>query len=220
MHGHEVRAFHPAEHAPNLFGCGVHVFPGVVRADAEHSEVRARDAVEGAGVGGVAGEEDSARVVFYKVAVEASAAIDNAAGAPMGGREGGDAEAGDGEILARRDFVNSFEACGDEPGGAGCGDDGCAHIGERLKGWQVEVIEVGVGDEQQADAFDRGRANGAWHDALRADRSAGDANTDPTRQHRVYKDGPIAQLRDDRCVTQPGGGELIGSEFKLGGGMV
>lgn len=47
------------EHAPGLFGGGVHVIPGVVGADAEDREVDRFEVVVGFGLGGIAREEDA-----------------------------------------------------------------------------------------------------------------------------------------------------------------
>lgn len=75
------------EHAPDLFGRGVHVVPGVVRADAESREIDGTDRLCGTGdlfgVGGIAGENEGALRVGERVAERAAPSIEDDACAPV-----------------------------------------------------------------------------------------------------------------------------------------
>ncbi len=146
VHGQQVAGAAGDEHAPDLFRGGVHVFPGVVGADAEDGEVDLAEFVEGFGVGGVAGEEDGAFVVAEEVGVDASLAVEPGAGAPVAWREG--FESGTVEIdgLAGREFDDVGEALGNEFAAARRDDDGGAFVGEPGERGLVEVVVVGVGD--------------------------------------------------------------------------
>ena len=84
-------------------------------------------------------------------------AVPGVAGAPVLGAEGGEGEALEGAGLAPgelEDVREAVRAAGDEAPGAGGGDDGGVLVGEGGEGWAVEVVVVGVGDEDEVGAWE------------------------------------------------------------------
>lgn len=153
MHGQEESPACFTVHGPHLLGRGVLGDPGVVCANSEDGEVGSVDSSEGGCDRGIASEEDAGPWRFEYVGVVATMAIPDGACAPVGGLEGGERHHGKVEPSPPGEFMHGAEACGDERAGVGGGDDGGARVGESGERGTIEVVEVGVGDEDQIDGW-------------------------------------------------------------------
>lgn len=179
MDGEQASTRGGREHLPDLLGRGVLVLPRVVGADAKKGEINRTDAAEGVGACGVACGDGSTVVRDDDVGVEAAAEVEPGASAPVGGADGSDGKVLDFAFVVPVEFDDVAEAARDQAAGAACGDDGGARRGERGEGRTVEVVVVGVGDEDRVGRWKRRGIDGA-RTAGGAERERAEARADTT----------------------------------------
>lgn len=205
--GHEGAGAAGDEHAPCLLGGGVHVLPGFVGADAEDGEVDLAEVVEGAGEGGVAGDEGAASGALDEVTVVSAAPVEGGASAPVLGADGGDPDAALLPGCAPVELEGACEAPGDEAAGAARGDDHGASVGERGEGGAVEVVEVGMGDEDEINRGEGGHLGCAGL-ASEPEDGAPHADADASAEDGVGDDPEPGDAEEDGRVPQPDRSEL------------
>lgn len=211
VHGEDVLGLGVSGHFPDLLGVGVGVDPGVVGTDAEDGEVDAAesvaDAFEGLGVGGVSGVEDAVVGGLEEVTVEAPMAIPHGSGAPMVGAEGADLEAVEVEFVVPVEFDFFAEALWDEAFGVLGGDDFGVLSDELSEAGLVEVIEVGVRDEDEVNGWEFvGRE--VWiAEAFHADGVGPKVDADAFGKDGIGEDPEVVEAEKDGGVSEPGGGE-------------
>lgn len=214
-----------AVHGPGFLGGGVGVVPGFVAADAEGGEFEVAEAVEGVGHGGVAGEEDAAAVgVAEDVAVVAAAAVEGGAGAPVAWAEGGDVElarvTGECVLAVPVELDHFAEALGNEARGFAGGDDADLGVGEGLQRGDVEVVKVGVREEDEVDRRQSVDGEGERVVAREAEGATGEADADAVAEDGVEEDGEAGEAGEDRAVAEPCRCEWGGGEAGEGNGGV
>lgn len=127
--------------------------------------------------------------------------------APVAGAEGGEVEAVDGCGGVPGEFGDVGEATGDEFACGGGGDDAGARVGEGFEGGFVEVVEVGVADEDEVDGGELVDERGVG-EAARAEDEGPEADADLGAEDGVGEDGLAVQAEEDGAVPEPGeGGE-------------
>lgn len=205
------------KHRPDLFGRGVGVFPRVVGADAEDGEIGRADAFEGVGGGGVSSEEDACGGggVFDEVRVEPAVVINGCACTPVGGFACGEAEIAATDATIPRELDDFGEAGGNQAARLSGGNDGrplCRTGGEALERWAIEMVKVGVRDEDDVDLWEVINIDGGGDKARDAERDAAHAHADAMRKDRIGEDGLGTDAEQDAGVTDPAGRERVRGE--------
>lgn len=191
--------------------------PALVGADAEQGEVEPGERVERVCRGRVPGEEGAGVAVLDEIRVVAAPAVERVACAPVIRFECGDAEASNAECAVPGEFDDASESPGEEPARAASGDDGGVRVGEGFEGGKVEMIEVGVGEEDDVDASEGRGWDGGVLEAGRADGASDEARADAMVQHGVGEDRGLGKTEKGRGVAEPAGGESSGRQERGGG---
>lgn len=164
--GHDGACAGVLGHVEGLFWGGVGGEVGVVSGDADAGEVDTAGLAEGfpsIEVSGVGAEEDSVLGGFEEEAAVAAVGVGEDTCAPVFEGYGGDAEVAEGLGVGGGEFVDGGEAeVGEEVGAAGGSEDGGVAVmaGEAAQGGAVEVVEVGVGDEDGVEPWQVGEGEG------------------------------------------------------------
>jgi len=160
VHGDHVAGVEIAEGVEGFFGVHVDLAAahGFVGADGEDGEVDGgggTDFGEAVEVGAVAAVEDGAAGgIADEEAAEAAVDIVDHAGTPVFGGGEGDferADAGGGPVLH---FDDSAEAGAADEFTDACGDDDGLALADAAEAAEVEVVEVGVADEDGVDGWE------------------------------------------------------------------
>ena len=210
-------------HLPGLFGGAMVPDPGVVSADGHEGECSAAEALEGGGHGGIAGVEDAAASGFDQEAVVAAPGVGAHPGAPVFDFEAADGEWADADGFVPADFLDAGVAFGaEEVGGAAGGDDFEVLALHGAESGDVEMVHVGMGEEDGVDAGDLVEGEGGFDDALEAEGEGAEIEADAGGEDGVGDDGKSFNLQENRGVAEPGGvdagiGPAVGSRLCGGG---
>lgn len=208
VHGEDVLGLGVSGHLPDLLGVGVGVDPRVIGTDAEDGEIDAAesvaDAFEGLGVGGVAGVEDAVVGGLEEVAVKAAMAIPHGSGAPVVGTEGADLEAVEVEFFVPVEFDLVAEACGDEALGVLGGDDLGVFADELSEAGLVEVIEVGVRNEDEVNGREFVGREVGIAEAFHADGVRAEVDADAFGEDGIGEDPEVVEAEEDGGMPEPG----------------
>lgn len=141
--------------------------------------------------------------------------VERGASAPVSRAECGEADIADAGAPIPWEFDDVVKAAWDETSRAGGGDDGgvaCRAASEARERGAIEVIEVGVRDENDVDVGEVFDIEGRGLHAGHTDRQAGEAHADAVGEDRVGEDGGVTEFEEDGGVTKPARGEGIAVE--------
>ena len=165
---------------------------GIVGADGHDGQIEGARGLQGAesgGHGGIAAEEDAVAAGLDGVAVVAAVGVAAHAGTPVLYLEGADFERPDAGTLSPAEFVNGAVAGNpQEVGGPGGGDYGGAGALQTAQAADVEVVHVRVGEQDDVDFRQFGKAQRGLHEALDAERQRAHADAGAGAEDGVGKD--------------------------------
>src|SRR6267154_771660 len=185
---------------------------GAIGADGQEGDLGREvlaDLLEAVEVGAVAGVIDFAALMFEDEAAVAAVVVAQHAGAPMFAGRQGDLPIAMGKALPPIEFDDALEA---EVAGEVVyddGDDTDFGVGQLAQGWLVEMVEVGVGQQDEIDGRQVLDAEAGTFDALEEEEPVGEIG--------VNEDVQVGELDEERGVADPGEGDLTVVELgKLG----
>ena len=211
-------------HFPGLFRGAVVGNPGVVGADGHEGEFGPAEALEGVSHGGIAGVEDAAAPGFDEEAIVAAPGVGAHPGAPVFHFEATDGEGADADGFVPANLLDAGVAVdAEEVGGATGGDDFEVLALHGAEGGDVEMVHVGVGEEDGIDAGDLVERECGFDDALKAEGEGAKIDADAGGEDGVGDDGKAFNLQENGGMAEPGGvdagiGPAVGG--RLGGGGV
>ena len=204
MDRQEILCVHGLEHRPDLFGGGVHVVPGFVGTDAEDRDIDALEFGEDIRFGGIAREENPEAVGLDDITVDSPVPVDHGPGAPVSRFDGFDPDPGDLGLGSTGDRRHPGISGRDERTDTWGGNDLGFFRGQFSQCRAVEVVEVGVGDENEVDP-----AEALWGDWSR-DQACGpegtlaDAWADAFAEDGIDDHVDRSHAAQDRGVPDPG----------------
>ena len=170
------------------------------------------------GHGGIAAEEDTIAAGLDGVAVIAAVGIAAHAGAPVLHLEGADFERTDAGAFAPGELVDGGVAMdAQQVGGAGGGDHRGGGAFQTAQAADIEVIHVGMGEQDEVDFRQLGEAEGGLDQTLQAEREGAEADAGARAEDGVGEDGDAVDLEQHGGMAEPGGMEAgIGPGMRMG----
>ena len=104
-------------------------------------------------------------------------------------------------------------------GGAGGGDHGGRRAFQTAQAGDIEVIHVGVGEQDDVDLRQFRDGERGLHEALEAERHRAEADAGAFAEDGIGEDRNAVDLQQDGGVAEPGGVQTgIGPEVRVGDG--
>lgn len=185
---------------------------GVVGANGEEGDFGGEplaDLLEAIEVGGVAGVVDGASAGLEQEAAVAAVAVAQDSGAPVLAGGEGDAEGAASEGLPPFEFDDAVEAEAAGEVSDAPGHDGDARREESAERWLMEVIEVGVGEQDQVCLRQITDAQAGVFLALHEEEPIGEVGVD--------QEVRVRPLDEEGGVSDPGDPDLSAGEAGEGG---
>ena len=210
VHGDEPLRADVAENLDGFIGSHVDVAEGfgAVSADGEEGDFGREvfaDLLEAVEVRAVAGVINFAALMFEDEAAVAAVVIAQDAGAPMfAGRER-DLVIAVGEAFPPVEFDDAFEAEVAGEVAHAPGHDADFGMGQFAEAGFMEMIKVGVGEEDEVDGRKIFEAKAGAFDALEEKKPVGEIGID--------EDVEVGELDEKGGVADPGEGDLAGSQL-------
>ena len=186
------------------------MFPRVICTDAEDGEIDRFELVESLRVGRVPGEENPLSLAFDDICVEAPVPIDETPCSPMGWLHRADMQIRDRQLAVLGNFMHGFKPVRNEIPASYRNDHSCLCVNQIDEGRAIEMIKVGMCDEDDVDTLERTRRYAGRVDSGESDRPGTNPHTNAWAHHGVDQHRVVSDLCKHAGMSQPDRCELMG----------